>query len=334
MAATELIHLPAGSHQIDVYSQAATNPAVVYLASLAPGSQPAMRHALAVVATILHGEDPAATTQARRHELLLACPWGDLRYAHTQALRTALMAAYDARTANKMLSALRGTLRAAWRLGLLSADQYMAAVDVASVKGERPDQAAGRALAMGEILALVTACHDGTAAGTRDAAILGVAYAGGLRRAEIAALQLDAYAGGVLTVHGKRNKVRTVPMADGAAAAIADWVQLRGTAAGALFLRVDKAGRILDAGLTPAGVRAILARRAAAAGVATFTPHDMRRSFAGDLLDAGVDLATVQKLMGHASPTTTSGYDRRGERAKAEAVKRLHFPYQSTAKSK
>ena len=186
---------------------------------------------------------------------------------------------------------------------------------------------------MGEIHALVTACRDGTAAGMRDAAILGVAYAGGLRRAELAGLQLADYSCGVLTVVGKRNKVRTVPMESGVIAALGDWLAVRGASPGPLFLRVDKIGR-RGGGLTPAGIRAILAKRAEAAGVAGFSPHDLRRTFAGDLLDAGADLSTVQKLMGHASPTTTAGYDRRGERAKAEAVRRLHFPYQSPANRK
>lgn len=130
-------------------------------------------------------------------------------------------------------------------------------------------------------------------------------------------------------MRGKRNKTRIVPIEDsGARDALSDWLYLRGDQPGPLFLRIRKGHRILPEGLTDQGIYTILNKRGAQAGTAPFTPHDLRRTFAGDLLDAGADIATVQKLMGHASANTTSGYDRRGEQAKRSAVKKLHVPYQ------
>ncbi|PSB44439.1 integrase [Cyanosarcina cf. burmensis CCALA 770] len=77
---------------------------------------------------------------------------------------------------------------------------------------------------------------------------------------------------------------------------------------------------------TPQAVLYLLQKRAKEAGVASFSPHDFRRTFAGDLLDAGIDLVTVQKLMGHSSPDTTSRYCRRSEETKRRAVQTLKIP--------
>lgn len=320
--------VPQNSTSVPVAVAPSRNPARVYLASLESAeSRRTMLQALNVISDIAApGYD------------VDSLPWAALRYEHTQAIRARLAERYSAAGANKALSALRQVLKNAWRLGQMTADEYMAATDVGNIKGGKPDQAAGRALALGELMALVASCNDGTPIGIRDAAILGIAYSGGLRRAEIVGLSLaDVTIDGdlvVLKVLGKRNKVRTVPIRNGASAALLDWLAIRGEEPGALFWSVKKGGSLAGGHMTTQAVYHIFTQRARRANVKKFSPHDLRRTFAGDMLDAGADIATVQRMMGHANVTTTASYDRRGERAKHEAAKKLHFPYQGQSSVK
>lgn len=297
-------------------------PAEVYIARLAQGSRRTMRAALENLA-VLAGAESAA-----------GFPWDRLRYEHTTALRSLLVDAVDdgrlaVSNANKHLSALRGVLKEAWRLGALSAEDYQRAVDVPNISGEALP--AGRALEAGEIDALFRACMtDVRPAGARDAALLACLYSGGLRRSEVVALEVDGYdepTGRLRVKRAKGRKQRDVWLTGGARDAMADWLAVRGTAPGPLFVAVSKGGALGHRAISGQAVRAMVDRRARASGLAHFTPHDMRRTFVGDLLDAGADLVVVQKLAGHAQPTTTARYDRRDDRSKRKASGLLHVPY-------
>lgn len=259
--------------------------------------------------------------------------WTGLRYVHVAALRGALTARGLApATVNHCLSAVRAVLRQAVRLEVMAPEDAARACDVANVKGSRVP--AGRALAAPELGALLAAA-GGTAAGKRDAALLSVAYGAGLRREELTKLTLDSLdvATGALRFVGKGDKERIAYLPAWALVRVRAWLDARGPEAGPLFRRIDKAGAfepftgVLERDkLSDEAVRYLFARLAARAGVAAFSPHDTRRTFIGDLLEAGADLSTVQQLAGHASPTTTARYDRRGEVSKRRAVALLRDP--------
>ena len=104
------------------------------------------------------------------------------------------------------------------------------------------------------------------------------------------------------------------------------WLDVRGREEGPVFNPIRQTGEIPLTRLRGESIGYILRRRQKQAGVATTSPHDLRRSFVTTLLDAGVDLFTIQKLAGHADAVTTARYDRRGESAKRRAVERLRIP--------
>jgi len=298
--------------------QPSANPVAVYLASLGSGSRRAMKQALRVITEMLTGTDadPASL------------PWWNVGYQHTQAIRSLLMERYNPASTNKMLAALRGVLRESWRLGFMDAETFHRAIDIKTVKGNTIPK--GRSVGSGEMGALVTECYgDPSPAGIRDAAILALLYAAGLRRSEVVGLDLSDYdteAGGLKIVATKGNKARTVYLGNGAKATVTGWNTVRGDEPGPLLYRIRKGGKVIPERLTDQAIWVILEKRFRAANVKPFTPHDLRRTFAGEMLDAGVDLVTVQKLMGHSSPVTTSKYDRRDEKTKMEAAGKIHFP--------
>jgi integrase len=171
--------------------------------------------------------------------------------------------------------------------------------------------------------------EDPTPAGSRDAVILALGVAAGLRRAEIAGLDLAELdlGGEVIRVLGKGHKVREVPIKNGALDALRAWLSCRGTEPGPLVSRVLKGGRVELRRLAPQAVLRVCEKRGRQAGIPGFAAHDLRRTYISALLDGGVDLAVASDLAGHASSDTTRRYDRRGERARHQAAGVIVVPY-------
>lgn len=294
----------------------ARNPVVGYLARLGQSSRRTMGSALDTIARLLSGE---GATAART-------PWHLLLPSHTGAVRSVLVDRYSPATANRMLAALRGVLKECWRLGLLNAETLERLRDLPAARGSR--LAAGRHVGDAELADLFVACGT-SPRGLRDAALLALAFGGGLRRSEIVAVMIadvDFAEGGVRVV-GKGNKERQVFLASGGTGALEAWIAVRGKEPGPLLHPVRKGGHILRRMMSAQGVHDALRALARTAGVERLSPHDARRSWVGNLLDAGCDLATAQKLAGHASPNVTARYDRRPEAAKKRAALLLRLPY-------
>jgi integrase/recombinase XerC len=144
----------------------------------------------------------------------------------------------------------------------------------------------------------------------RDAAVLALLYGSGLRISEALGLTRSAMPvpghGDAITVTGKGNKQRMVPVLPQVLQAVADYVALCPydlSAEGPLFVG-EKGGP-----LSPRIVQLAMARLRGALGLAdTATPHALRHSFATHLLSRGGDLRAIQELLGHASLSTTQIY--------------------------
>jgi integrase/recombinase XerC len=142
----------------------------------------------------------------------------------------------------------------------------------------------------------------------RDAAVLALLYGSGLRISEALGLQRKDFTGksDSLTVTGKANKTRMVPVLPQVTKAIADYLALcpyENPPNGPLF--VGARGK----SLSPRIVQLTMARLRGALGLAdTATPHALRHSFATHLLARGGDLRSIQELLGHASLSTTQIY--------------------------
>jgi integrase/recombinase XerC len=143
----------------------------------------------------------------------------------------------------------------------------------------------------------------------RDKAIMELFYSSGLRLSELAGLkwtQID-FASGLVTVSGKGNKTRVIPVGSYAASALAKWRKTRGTFAGfeEPHVFVSRLGNPISTRTIQVRIRYWARRQGLLQNV---YPHLLRHSFASHLLESSGDLRAVQELLGHADISTTQIY--------------------------
>lgn len=334
---------PTPQDELVVSTEGQQNPALIYLASLtSPHSRRNMqRHLTQMAAGMLHDmwsrplkvdfDDERAYRRAQRlyQRAMTDMPWHALRFQHVAAVRSHLSDELKPATVNAMLSALRGVMKTAWKLGQMSAEDYHRAAEVGNIRHRT--QPAGRDLSVDEVIALLRACcagaDDAIGHDRRDAAIIALLVTVGLRRAELSALNYDDYdqESGELRIRaakGRRERVNYVQNTP--RFLLQRWLIWRGDHPGSLFERIKSNDEAIPGkGISAQAIYNMVKLRARQAGVRDFSPHDLRRTSIGEMLDRGIDLATVSEIVGHASPETTKRYDRRGARALKAAADKM-----------
>lgn len=256
-------------------------------------------------------------------ERLCAKPLPDFSAADVQAVLAQLL---DLQRKASSMARMRVSLRRffAWMVEeRLRADDPTVLLE--AVRHEKP---LPRSLSEAEVERLLAAPDLATPAGLRDAAMLELLYACGLRVSELVGLPLAAVflQEAVLRVRGKGDKVRLVPMGEQAA----EMVERYCREARPLLLE----GRVSDVLFIAARGGAMNRRTfwklihdyAIAVGIRTaVSPHTLRHAFATHLVNHGADLRVVQMLLGHSNLSTTQIYTHVAE-ARLAKVFAAHHP--------
>ena len=294
-----------------------SNPATLYLASLR-GSEASRTTAKSVMKQI-------AMLCDRNPETF---PWHRLDRATVLALLEKLKQKGLAdNTRNLYLSIIKGIAREAMLHQQMSDHQFSLIEQIRAIKLQR--LAVGRALHVDEIAQLLDHClYDEGTAGLRDAALLGILFGCGPRRAEVVTIDISKlnFADRSIKVIGKGNKERELEMPPRTIDLVRTWLEESGLQFGPLFRPVNRWNQLaVDRRLTARGVYDIVTRRIREVGLEKASPHDLRRRFLTYLLDNGEDLATAADMAGHSSADTTRRYLRHQKKRNRAAADKIAF---------
>jgi integrase/recombinase XerD len=233
-----------------------------------------------------------------------------LEFERTRALKNQ-PAAGARKLSSESLYLQIAALRALYNFG--EAEKFLPANIAENLSLPRRWKRLPKALSNSEIERLLEPEEPATPAALCDQAVLELAYASGLRVAELRGARLEHLhlEAGFLTVIGKGNKERVVPVGRKALAAIHRYLEagrprlLTGKSPANLFL--NQRGRPFAASTLWTRIKRRVRRAEIGRNV---TPHALRHSFATHLLENGADLRVIQELLGHADISTTEVYTR------------------------
>lgn len=232
----------------------------------------------------------------------------------------------------KALAAFRGVAKIARERRLMDIDLYE---DLMAAKVRcKDEETAMREYLEDSILGkLMAAClDDNSKIGIRDASMLSLAFQGGLRRNEFRTLTVEQVieaSEDVYRIHilGKGIKKRVTEIQGRAGWQMGKWLAVRGHDPGPLYVRISRADNLIKGQpLSRSGVGFILGKRLEAAGLESIGWHDFRRKCATDLYRRGIDLTSIQKLLGHSNQRTTVSYIVNGQEEIFDAATVIDTP--------
>lgn len=227
-----------------------------------------------------------------------------------------------ARTRARYLASIRGFYHYLYQSGVI-ADNPAKLVALPKSGLKLPD-----VLNVEEVDLLLASPDMDTPRGMRDAAMLELIYAAGLRVSELIHLEMNAInlEAGFVRVLGKGSKERIVPIGQKAMARVQTYLKdgrprLLKKETTSLYLFVARAGKPM----TRQGFWKLLRRYVLQAGLnKRITPHSLRHSFASHLLEGGADLRAVQMMLGHVDIATTQIYTHVAQKRLVEIHAKYH----------
>jgi len=237
------------------------------------------------------------------------------------------------RTQDRSGNTLKKNTQAYYLIALRSFLKYLAKRNINSLAAEKielgkvPERKL-EFLDADELERLLNAPEGGDISAWRGRAILETLFSTGLRVSELCSLNRDNVniERGEFAVRGKGSKLRVVFLSDSAKDALKKYLAERSDIHEALFVgHHGNLNKKESARLTPRSVQRLIKKYAVMAGVIKkVSPHQLRHSFATDLLQNGADIRSVQAMLGHANITTTQIYTHYTDKHLKEIHKKYH----------